>query len=222
MPSDSVRNMRRMLSEQAGDSDSVTLYHGVSSHQRGGNSIDKVLGIIDCGYLFPHGGDEITMLDRVKMEIVSHADSKRDRNPNSISIDEYIEQHGDPELLDKSAVREYLADDKERKAARLFKIDTVVPGLDNRDYTNWFDASESDTEATYGDEAYFEFAVPTGDVYTSFKGASIARTHKPLSLEHARRLVLGNQYAAGAPALKKKLEDKDFGHVSVEVGNGGS
>jgi len=217
MFSNAVENKEQRFGEQTGGSDSAILYHGVSSTQRGGNSIDKVLSIIDCGHLFPGGKRNFTTLDLAKMAVVAHADARGVRDSNPVSVDEYVERCGDAELLEKPSVKEYLANDKEREAAKLFHRDTIVPGLDNRDYTNWFDASEDDTKATYGDEAYLEFAIPRGDVYTSFKGASLARTHKPLSLEHARRLVLGNQYAAEAPALKKKLEDKDFGHVRVEV-----
>jgi hypothetical protein len=227
MSNDFAGNMRRMLDDQdaeVSDSDSnrERFYHGVSSTQRGGSALDKVMDIIDLGYLFPGGKKDFTALDLVKMAVVAHADARGVRDSNPVSVDEYIERCGDAELLEKHDVKEYLTDDNMRRVANRFRYNRVVPGSANRDYTNFFSGDEIDTQETYGDEAYFEFSIPKENVYKSFDGAVDARTHKPLSLENARRLVIGNRHNAKVSELRKKLSDKGFNHVSVEVGTDGS
>jgi hypothetical protein len=226
MPSDSVRNLRRMLREQESDgaqdnSGSETLYHGVSSTQRGGSAFDKVLSMIDLGYLFPLGKKNFTALDLTKMAVVAHSDARGIRDTEPVSVDEYIERCGDTELLEQPGVKEYLSDSDMRLAANKFKHNRVGLGSTNRDYTNFLSVDETDTRETYGDEFYFEFSIPKDDVYKSFDGAVDARTHKPIDLENARRLVVGSQYAVKASGLRKRLGNKGFGHVSVEVGNEG-
>jgi hypothetical protein len=211
-----------MLGEQNVDSGSDILYRGVSSTQRGGPAFDKVLNMIDIGHLFPLGKKDFTALDLTKMAVVAHSDARGVRDSNPVSVDEYIERNGDYELLGQPGVKEYLSDDAMRQAANRFQYNMVVPGSTNRDYTNFFSGDEADTQETYGDEFYFEFSVPKEDVCKSFDGAVDARTHKPLSLENARRLVLGSQHAARASGLTGKLADKGFGHVKVEVGTNGS
>lgn len=195
--------------------ETLKVYHGISSTQRGGNSFFKLRSMIEGGMIYSKK-EQPDDAGKFKLAIFKHALSKGIEE-GKIDAEKYLsDEENYKELKSDPAVKKYLEDDNFRRTMTSFKQNEISMDEMMRSDITWVDQDEQSTQDTYGQEIYLEIKEPKSDVNMKFEGASIGRIAGPIDFNNVTKVVLSSQYKDNAKEIKDSLMKKGF-KAEVEV-----